>query len=109
MARGTVLAIAGQIGWNAQGIFKDSFVEQFDQALENVIAVLIAAQGQPSDLVRFTIFITDKSEYLDQLRAIGAIYKKHMGSHYPAMSLVVVAALLENKAKVEIEATAVIP
>jgi enamine deaminase RidA (YjgF/YER057c/UK114 family) len=110
-ARGRTVAIAGQIGWEpATGAFhSDDLVEQVRQALANVVAVLRAAGGEPRHLVRLTWYLTDKAAYLAARRAIGGVYRELIGAHYPAMSLVVVAGLLEDRAKVEIEATAVIP
>ena len=101
--------LGGQIGWNAEQCFEsDDFVDQVDQALRNVVAVLTAADAHPEDLVRLTWFVTDKSEYLARLSEIGQVYKRVIGAHYPAMTLVEVADLLEEGAMVEIEATAVI-
>ena len=110
-ARGRLVAIAGQIGWDpASGQFhSDDLVEQVRQALANLVAVLRAAGGEPRHLVRLTWYLTDKAAYIAARRAIGAVYRETIGAHYPAMSLVVVAALLEDRARVEIEATAVIP
>lgn len=110
-ARGRIVAIAGQIGWDpASGQFhSDDLVEQVRQALANVVAVLRAAGGEPRHLVRLTWYLTDKAAYVAARRAVGAAYRELIGPHYPAMSLVVVAALLEDRARVEIEATAVIP
>ena len=109
-AEGRFLAISGQIGWNESGeLVGDDFVEQARQALENVIAVLRAAGGQPEHLVRLTWYITNKEEYRSSVGALGAAYRRVVGAHYPAMALVQVAALLEEGAKVEIEATAILP
>ena len=104
VARGRVVAIAGQIGWEpASCQFRsDDLVEQVRQALANVVAVLRAAGGEPRHLVRLTWYLTDKAAYLESRRAIGALYRELIGPHYPAMSLVVVAALLEDRARVEI-------
>ncbi len=110
-----VLFVAGQVGWTAdretgeQELVGEGFVEQFDQALANVLAVLEAAGGRATDVGRLTIYVVDKREYLDATEAVGEAYRSRMGRHYPAMSLVEVAALLEPGAKVEIEATAVLP
>lgn len=110
LAHGRVLAIAGQIGWNERGEFvSDDFAEQAQQALRNIAAIVLEAGGTPEDIVRMTWYVTDKSEYVRASRELGRAYREMMGSHYPAMSLVVVAALLEDRAKVEIEATAVLP
>ncbi len=109
LASGRLLFIAGQIGWNAQAqIVSEDFVEQFDQALANVLAVVREAGGTAESVARLTIYVTDKAEYLAAQGAIGARYRVRMGKHYPAMTLVEVSALLEDGAKVEIEATAVI-
>lgn len=105
-----MLFIAGQVGWNSeQEIVFDGFIEQFEQALRNVVAVVDAAGGGAENIARLTIYVTDKHEYLADLGRLGEIYRRIMGSHYPAMSLVEVQALLEPDAKVEIEATAAIP
>jgi enamine deaminase RidA (YjgF/YER057c/UK114 family) len=109
-AQGRYVAISGQIGWNERHeLVADDFLQQAAQALRNVVAVLRAAGGEPAHLVRLTWYITDKDEYRQNLRALGAAYREIVGSHYPAMTLVAVAALLEDGAKVEIEATAVLP
>ena len=107
---GSVLFIAGQIGWDRDSrIVSDDFADQFAQALGNVLAVVREAGGQPENIGRLLIFVTDKGEYNSQLRAIGSAYRQLMGKHYPAMTLVEVSSLLEPLAKVEIEALAVIP
>jgi enamine deaminase RidA (YjgF/YER057c/UK114 family) len=109
-ARGRALFIAGQIGWNsAQQLVSPEFAPQFAQALKNVLTVLAEAGGKPEHVVRFTIYVTDKQPYIAASSQIGASYRELMGRHYPAMTLVQVAALLEPGAQVEIEATAVIP
>lgn len=110
LAEGRFLAIAGQIGWNERSeLVSEEFLEQARQALRNVVAVLRAAGGAPEHLVRLTWYVTDKQEYRDCLSALGAAYREIVGAVYPAMALVVVASLLEDGAKVEIEATAVLP
>lgn len=107
---GKLLFIAGQIAWNEkQQIVSDDFVEQFDQALANVVTVLKAGGGQPGHTVRLVIYVTNINEYRQQLRRVGERYRKHMGKHFPAMVLVQVAGLLADGAKVEIEGMAVIP
>jgi enamine deaminase RidA (YjgF/YER057c/UK114 family) len=107
---GNLLFIAGQIAWDQnRNIVSDDFVEQFDKALANVITVLKAAGGEPNNIVRVVIYVTNKLEYRGQIRAVGERYRKHMGKHFPAMVLVQVAALLDDAAKVEIEAMAVLP
>jgi enamine deaminase RidA (YjgF/YER057c/UK114 family) len=108
-AGGRLLAIAGQIAWDGeQRLVSDRFAEQFGRALANVVAVVTEAGGQPTDLARLTIYVTDRRLYLDQLPAVGAAYRAVMGRHFPAMALVEVAGLLEPGALVEIEATAVL-
>jgi enamine deaminase RidA (YjgF/YER057c/UK114 family) len=108
-AQGRQVFIAGQIGWNAQGQFEsDDFVAQVEQALKNIVDVLAAAGCQPHHLVRLNWYVTDKAEYAARQREIGMVYRRLIGRHFPAMTLVVVAELLEPRAKVEIEATAVI-
>ncbi|HXG65991.1 MAG TPA: RidA family protein [Blastocatellia bacterium] len=106
---GSLLFVAGQIGWDRQGrMVSDDFVEQFAQALENVLAVVREAGGDATSITRLLIFVTDKKEYISQLKAIGSVYRQLMGKHFPAMSLVEVKALVEDLAKVEIEAIAVV-
>ena len=106
---GRLLFIAGQIAWDAnQQIVSDDLVEQFDLALANVIAVVIKAGGQPEQVARLIIYVTDKNSYREQMREIGERYRKRMGKHFPAMVLVEVKSLLEDRAKIEIEATAVL-
>ena len=109
-ATGRQVFVAGQVGWNAEQRFEsDDFVAQVEQALTNVIAVLAEADARPEHLVRLTWYVTDKREYLARLAEVGQAYRRVIGRHFPAMTLVEVAALLEDRAKVEIEATAVIP
>jgi enamine deaminase RidA (YjgF/YER057c/UK114 family) len=106
---GRVLFVAGQIGWNARAeIAGGSFVAQFEQALANVLTVVQEAGGTAESIGRMTIYVVDKREYLASRREIGALYRARMGHHYPAMTLVEVKSLLEDGAKVEIEATAVL-
>ena len=106
---GKLLFIAGQIAWDQdQKIVSDDFVEQFDKALANVITVVKAAGGESSNIVRVVVYVTNKHEYLAQTKAVGERYRKHMRKHFPAMVLVEVASLLDDAAKVEIEAMAVI-
>lgn len=110
VAEGRYLAISGQIGWNERGeLVSDEFVAQARQALNNVMTVLRAAGGGGEHLIRLTWYITDKGEYRAALKELGAAYRAIVGEHYPAMALVQVADLLEDGAKVEIEATAVLP
>ena len=107
---GKLLFIAGQIAWdNNQKIVSDDFVEQFDKALANVITVVRAAGGEAENIARLVIYVTDKIEYRDRTKEVGDCYRKHMGKHFPAMVLVQVAGLLDDRAKVEIEGMAVIP
>ncbi|HXE85565.1 MAG TPA: RidA family protein [Hyphomicrobiaceae bacterium] len=109
-ATGRQIFVAGQVGWNAQQRFEsDDFVAQVEQALANIVAVLAEADARPEHLVRLTWYITDKREYLARLPEVGGVYRRTIGRHFPAMTLVQVAALLEDRAKVEIEATAVVP
>ncbi len=106
---GRTLYVAGQIGDRADGAIDAGFVDQFDQALANVLAVVDAAGGRPESVVRMTVYVTSRSDYLDNLEPLGEVWRRRMGPHYPAMALVVVAALVEDHAVLEIEATAVIP
>jgi enamine deaminase RidA (YjgF/YER057c/UK114 family) len=109
-ARGTQVFIAGQIGWDGQGRFQSSdFGAQAKQALANIVAVLAVAGGRPEHLVRLTWYVTDKREYIASLRDVGSAFRELIGDYDIAMSAVQVAALIEDEAKVEIEATAVIP
>jgi enamine deaminase RidA (YjgF/YER057c/UK114 family) len=108
--RGEVLFVAGQIGWDAQGrIVSDDFATQFDRALANVLAVVEAAGGRATDIARMTVYVTDLDEYRAAARSIGQHWRARLGKHFPAMALVRVAGLLEPGAKVEIEATALLP
>jgi enamine deaminase RidA (YjgF/YER057c/UK114 family) len=109
-AEGRMVFVAGQVGWNARGEFDSTdLVAQIAQALSNVVAVLQAGGAGPEHLVRLTWYVTDKAAYVDRRKDIGAVYRRIIGRHYPAMTLVVVAGLLEDGALVEIEATAVVP
>jgi enamine deaminase RidA (YjgF/YER057c/UK114 family) len=109
-ATGRQVFIAGQIGWDAEGRFRSTrLATQVRQALENIVAVLAEAGGRPEHLVRLTWYVTSRDEYHAELAEIGAAYRGVIGRHYPAMSVVQVAALMETDAKVEIEGTAVIP
>lgn len=109
-AEGKVVSIAGQIGWNAQCAFEsDDFAAQARQALANIVAVLAEAGGRPEHIVRMTWYVVDKHEYIAAYPAIGAAYRETVGRHFPAMTAVQVVALMEDRARVEIEATAVIP
>ena len=109
-AEGRLVFLAGQVGWNAEQIFEsEDFVAQTRQALANIVALVAEAGGKPEHIVRLTWFVLDKRDYLSHLRELGDAYRGVMGKHFPAMSLVQVGALVEDKAKVEIEATAVVP
>ena len=109
-ARGRTIFVAGQIGWNARGKFEtDDFTAQVRQALANVRAVLEAGGAAPRHLTRMTWYVTDKHEYLASLPAVGAAYREVIGKIFPAMTLIEVKALVEDRARVEIEATAVVP
>ena len=109
-AAGRLVFVAGQVGWNAEQQFESQdFVAQVRQALENVVAVVREAGGTPAHIARLTWFITDKREYLSRLPEIGEAYRSVMGKHFPAMTMVEVSALMEDEAKVEIEASAVVP
>ena len=111
LAQGRQVFIAGQVGWNpVSGQFESAaLVEQVSQALKNVLAVLAQAGGRPEHIARMTWYLTSRTEYLGHLEQIGAAYREVMGKHFPAMTAVEVTALIEAQAKVEIEATAVIP
>lgn len=106
---GKTIYVAGLIGWNAQEEFEsDKLTDQFRKTLENIVAVLATGGAGPEHIIRMTWYITDKSEYLDSLKEIGAIYRDVIGKNYPTMACVEVSALMEDKAKIEIETTAVI-
>ncbi|WDA13227.1 RidA family protein [Paracoccus marcusii] len=110
MARGRMIFTGGLVGWDADQVFQtDDFAGQVRQVLENIVAVLAEGGAGPEHLVRLTWYVTDKHEYLGALREVGAAYRDVIGRHYPAMALVQVVALVEDRAKVEIEATAVVP
>lgn len=110
ITQGRTLHIAGQIGWNAEGAFaSDALEEQFATALDNVIAVVRAAGGEPSDVVRMTVYVTDLDAYRQGVKLIGRAWRERFGKHFPAMALVGVAGLVEPRAKVEIEAVASLP
>jgi enamine deaminase RidA (YjgF/YER057c/UK114 family) len=105
------LFVAGQVAWDAeqQIVARSDFAAQFEQALRNVLAVVEAAGGKPEHLVQMTIFVTDRQQYATSSKAIGASWRALLGKHYPAMALVEVAALLEDRALVEIQAVAALP
>ncbi|MCB2017669.1 MAG: RidA family protein [Hydrogenophaga sp.] len=109
-ARGTQVFVGGQIGWNAQQQFEsDDFIAQTRQTLLNVRAVLACANAGPQDMVRMTWYVIDRDEYNARLRELGGVYREVMGRHFPAMTCVEVSRLVEARAKVEIEVTAVVP
>ena len=109
-ARGRLVFIGGQIGWNASGVFEtDDLVGQVHQTLQNVVAVLAEAGAGPQHLTTMTWYLTDRQDYLAKLKEIGRVYREILGRHYPAMAAMQVVALIEDRAKVEIQATAVIP
>lgn len=109
-AEGKQVFVAGQVGWNAEQVFEsDDFAAQTEQALRNIVEVLAEAGARPEHIVRLTWYVTSKQEYISRLRDVGAAYRRVLGRHFPAMTLVQVVALVEDRAKVEIEATAVVP
>ena len=109
-ASGKLVFIAGQIGWTGEGRWQArDFAGQFRQALRNILDVLAEAKGKPEHIVRFTWYVLDRQEYLGALKEVGAAYRELMGKHYPTMAVVQVSGLVENEARLEIEATAVIP
>jgi enamine deaminase RidA (YjgF/YER057c/UK114 family) len=108
-AEGRLVVTGGVIGWDASETLAEGFVAQVRQALENIAAILAEGQARPEHLVRLTWYVVDMDEYLGNLRELGKIYREIFGSHYPAMALVQVVRLVEKAARVEIEATAVVP
>jgi enamine deaminase RidA (YjgF/YER057c/UK114 family) len=106
---GTTVYIAGQVGWKDGAWEARDFAGQFRQALGNVLEVLAQAKGKPEHIVRLTWYVVDRNEYLASLKAVGEAYRELMGKHYPTMSVVQVGALVESQARLEIEATAVVP
>ena len=109
-ASGRMIFVAGQIGWKPTGQFEsDDLVVQLRQTLENTVAVLEAGGAGPEHIVRMTWYITDRDEYMQHAAQIGECYRQVIGRHYPAMAVVVVTALMESRAKIEIETTAVVP
>ena len=108
--QGTLVFVAGQVGWTGKGKWEaHDFAGQFKQALHNVISILKEANGRPEDIVRLTWYVLDKKEYLASLEEVGAAYRELMGRHYPTMAVVEVGGLVEDEARLEIEATAVVP
>ena len=109
-ASGRLVFIAGQVGWTGEGKWQArDFAGQFRQALANILAVLHEAKGRPEHIVRLTWYVLDKHEYLGALKDVGAAYRELMGRHYPTMAVVQVSGLVEDEARLEIEATAVVP
>lgn len=109
-AAGRQIFVGGQIGWNAQCRFEtDDFVSQVKQTLENIVAVLAAGGAKPEHITTMTWYFTDKAEYLGNLKGIGQAYREVIGKHFPAMAAMQVVALVEDRAKIEIQATAVVP
>jgi enamine deaminase RidA (YjgF/YER057c/UK114 family) len=110
VAEGRMIFLAGQVGWNAEQKFESQdFVAQARQALANIVTLVAEAGGQPQHITRLTWFVLDKQEYLSRLRELGEVYRSVMSKHFPAMTLVQVGALVEDEARLEIEATAVVP
>jgi enamine deaminase RidA (YjgF/YER057c/UK114 family) len=110
LGEGRVLCVGGQIGWNADQRFEaHDFIGQMQQTLRNIVDVVEAAGGRIEDIARLTWFVTDKAEYVASQSAVGAAYREVMGYHFPAMTMVVVSALVEDEARLEIEATAILP
>ncbi|MBC3935533.1 RidA family protein [Undibacterium rugosum] len=109
-ASGRLVFVSGMIGWDGQGVFHtDDFAGQVRQTLANIVAVLAEAKARPEHIVRMTWYVVDKAEYVAAYKDIGVVYRELIGSHFPAMTAVQVAALIEDRAKVEIEVTAVVP
>jgi len=107
---GRIVFVAGQVGWNAQQVFEsEDLVPQFEQALNNVVAVLAVAGGRPEHICRMTAYCCDKPAYLAARKQLGAIWRRIIGNHYPAMSMIFVSDLLDHPGKIELEATAVLP
>ena len=107
---GRLVFVAGQIGWTGEGKWEArDFAGQFRQAIKNILAVLAEANGKPEHIVRLTWYVLDKQEYLDSLKGVGEAYRELMGKHYPTMAVVQVSGLIEDQARLEIEATAVVP
>lgn len=110
VAEGRQLFVGGQIGWTKDQVFEaHDFIGQMEQALQNIVAVVSAAGGQVEHIVRLTWYVTSKADYMANQRQVGDVYRRVMGRHFPAMTMVVVSALVEDEALLEIEATAVLP
>ena len=109
-ASGRTVCVSGMIGWDGQGVFHtDDFAGQVRQALENIVAVLAEADARPEHIVRMTWYVIDRKEYVAAYKEVGAAYRAVIGAHYPAMTAVQVAGLVEDRARVEIEVTALVP
>jgi len=109
-AKGEMIFVSGTVGWDAEGKFvSNEFVGQARQALKNIVEILAEAKAKPEHITRMTWYVVDKKEYLAASKELGAVYREIIGHHYPAMTAVEVAGLIEDQAKVEIEVTAVIP
>ncbi len=109
-ASGKLVFIAGQVGWTGEGKWEArDFAGQFKQAIKNILEVLAQANGKPEHIVRLTWYVLDKREYMNSLKAVGEAYRELMGRHYPTMAVVQVSGLVEDEARLEIEATAVLP
>ncbi|MDR3493835.1 MAG: RidA family protein [Ancalomicrobiaceae bacterium] len=109
-ARGRQIFVGGQVGWTAHQVFEsDDLVEQIRQTLQNVVSILRSGGAEPEHIVSMTWYFIDKQEYLARLKQVGAVYREVIGRHFPAMAAVQVAGLMEDRAKVEIQATAVVP
>jgi enamine deaminase RidA (YjgF/YER057c/UK114 family) len=109
MAEGRLVVTGGVVGWDPAGRFADGFVAQVRQTLENILAILAEGGARPDHLVRLTWYVVDMEEYVSSLKALGKVYREVIGTHYPSMALVQIIRLVEPSARVEIEATAVIP
>ena len=110
VARGAMIFVGGQIGWNAQQQFEsDDFIAQTRQALQNILAVLQAGGAGPEHMVRMTWYVADRVEYMARLKELGVVYREVLGKNFPAMTCVEVSALVEERARIEIEVTAVLP
>jgi len=107
---GRIVFVAGQVGWDEQQRFhSEEIAPQFEQALRNIVAILAEAGAEPQHICRMTAYCCDKPAYMAARRELGQIWRKHMGTHYPAMSMIFVSDLLDNPGKIELEATAVVP
>ena len=109
MAEGRLVLTGGVVGWDVDGVFPKTFVEQVRQTLQNIVAIIAEGGAEPYNLMRLTWYVVDMEEYTSNLKAIGQVYREVIGSHYPTMALVQVVRLVEPSARVEIEATAVVP